>query len=241
MEVPRAWLPAIAGGVLVLLLVVVYLLGKEAGRQSREDGQPPATAAGGDVETAPPTSPVTAPAPPAAPAEVPGIAYQPPTPLNPSLEAPPSFTGGGSIPGSNPVPSVNPRSAAVAAYFTEIEGYERQAKSWSNPQELAMSLVAQGAQGDTSGLRQLLDAQRTAQGQIESMAVPPECQEHHRQTLDVLRRAGELLQELERGMSSGNLEGLLALSGRARQLESETREVDALARELKSRYGIAGA
>jgi hypothetical protein len=126
----------------------------------------------------------------------------------------------------------------VAAYFTEIEALERQAKYWSNPQELAMSLVGQGAQGDTSGMRQLLETQRSAQRQIEAMSVPSPCREHHRRTVEVMGRALELLETLESGMASGNLEGLMALTGEARQLEADTRQVDALATQLKREYGL---
>jgi len=135
----------------------------------------------------------------------------------------------------------DPQAAAVAAYFAEIEAHEQQAKYWSNPQELAMTLVGQGVQGDTSGFDQLLDTHRTAQRQIESMTVPLPCQEHHRRTVGVLREALALLEKLQRGVASGGLEGLLSLSGEARQLEAETREIDGLAAELKRRFGLAGS
>ena len=103
-----------------------------------------------------------------------------------------------------------------------------------------MSLVSQGAQGDTSGMRQLLETQRSAQRQIEAMTVPSPCQEHHRRTVQVLGRALELLEKLESGMASGNLDSLLSLSGEARTLEADTRKVDALGAELKREYGLAG-
>jgi hypothetical protein len=134
--------------------------------------------------------------------------------------------------------AADPQAVAVAAYFAEIEASERQAKYWSNPQELAMTLVGQGVQGDTSGFDQLLETHRAAQRQIESMAVPPPCQEHHRRTVAVLNQALALLEKLQRGLASGGLEGLLSLSGEARQLEAETREIDALAAELKRRFGM---
>ena len=143
--------------------------------------------------------------------------------------------------GSGTPPAADPQAPAVAAYFSEIEALEQGAKYWSNPQELAMSLVGQGAQGDTSGMRQLLEAQRTAQRQIEAMSVPSPCQEHHRRTVEVLGRALELLETLEGGMASGDLEGLLSLTGEARQLEADTRQVDALGTQLKRQFGLAGS
>jgi len=139
-----------------------------------------------------------------------------------------------------PASAASPQGAAVAAYFAEIESYEQQAKYWSNPQELALSLVGQSAQGDTGGMRQLLETQRTAQRQIESMTVPLPCQEHHRRTVEMLGRAGELLERLEGRLASGDIEGLLSLSSEARQLETDTREVDALAGQIKRQFGLAG-
>ena len=239
-EIPRAWLAPIAGGVLLVLLLVAYLIGKESGRRSTEaQGVDPAAAfATGPEAPAPPVAapPTPFPWPPlgTSTGAAPPLASWPPeqrpsdtNPQHPGWTAPVASSS-----------AADPRAAAVAAYFAEIEAHEQQAKYWSNPQELAMTLVGQGVQGDTSGFDQLLETHRAAQQQIEAMSVPLPCQEHHRRTVGVLREALALLEKLQRGVASGGLEGLMSLSGEAQQLEAETREVDALAAELKRRFGM---
>ena len=240
-EVPKAWLILLAGGLIVALLLVAYFVGKESGRRTTEVARVDPAAAPMEYEPSeyadddegwededpfPEDSPE-----PEADAPLgswpPGdgaLDSEPPAPAWPAAAPPPS--------------APDPQATAVAAYFTEIEALERQAKYWSNPQELAMSLVGQGAQGDTSGMRQLLETQRSAQSQIEAMNVPSPCREHHRRTVEVMGRALELLETLEAGMASGNLEGLMALTGEARQLEADTRQVDALASQLRREYGL---
>jgi hypothetical protein len=240
-EIPRLWLVGLAGALVVALLLVAYLVGRESGRRADETARNRPAAAPmeyepseyadddeGWEEEAPfpeDTAPTESDSSPGSwPPGDGSLDTEPPAPAWPAA-APPSS-------------APDPQATSVAAYFTEIEALERQAKYWSNPQELAMSLVGQGAQGDTSGMRQLLETQRSAQRQIEAMSVPSPCREHHRRTVEVMGRALELLETLESGMASGNLEGLMALTGEARQLEADTRQVDALATQLKREYGL---
>jgi hypothetical protein len=233
-EIPKGWLALLAGGLIVALLVVAYLVGRESGRRASEAARldPPAAAPELAIGHESPPAPLP-------PGEVYADPVQPvaPAALEENLPDAGRHPLGGIDPAAPPA-AADSQAAAVAAYFTEIEGYERQAKYWSNPQELAMTLMGQGVQGDTRGFEQLLETQRTAQRQIEAMTVPFPCHEHHRRTLEVMHEALALLEQLEGGVASGNLEGLLGLSGEARQLEAETREVDALAAELKRQYGV---
>jgi hypothetical protein len=228
-EIPRRWLVVLAGGLVLALLLVAYLVGRESGRRSAALVAPsPAVAApepdayggydddSGDYSDDEELPVDTQPAP----------AYDPWAQEASPAEAAP------------PAPGPDPQAGAVAAYFAELEELERGAKYWNNPQELAMSLVGQGAQGDTSGFRQLVETQRAARRQIEAMTVPAPCLEHHRLTLDVMRQAVELLEKLEQGVSSGNLDGLLSLTEDSRALETDARKIDTMATALKRRYGV---
>jgi hypothetical protein len=223
----------------VAVVLVAYLAGKDSGRRAAEE-----------VRSAPvPTVAVEgeSPAPPEpaledfsgqgrAPSEATEDDYEPPFPTFEEVvqEAEPTAWGDTAAPAAT-TPS---GQAEVAAYFAQIEAYERQAKYWSNPQEFAMALIGQGAKGDTRGFEQLIQTHRQAQEQIESMTVPLPCQEHHRRTLALLRQALRLLEALQRGVASGSVGGLAALSGDARQLETQAREVDVLAADLKHRFGL---
>jgi hypothetical protein len=234
-EIPKVWLALLAGGLLLALLVVAYLVGRESGRRATGAAtlDPPAAAPmGGETSELAPLTP--------APAD---RVY--PDPVQPGapwpLEADPPAAGP-QAPGwpgvAEPPAAADPQAAAVAAYFAQLEGHERQAKYWSNPQELAMTLIGEGAQGDTSGFDKLLEAHRAAERQIAAMSVPYPCQEHHRRTLAVLGQALALLEKLQGGVMSGDLEGLVLLSGESRELEAETRAIDALAEQLKRQFGV---
>ena len=49
---------------------------------------------------------------------------------------------------------------------------------------------------------------------------------------------GQAVEQLERGVASGNLDGLLSLTDESRGLETDAREVDAMATDLKRQHGI---
>jgi len=229
--------------VLVVVVLVAYLFGRESGRRAAEETRAAHTqtiAVGGESPVSPALTPEDsaghglAPSEPAE--EFPATDDQPAFPAfaDDFQESEPT----GWADAADPAAAANPGRAEVAAYFVQIEAYEQQAKYWDNPQELAMALIGQGAKGDTRGFEQLLETHRNAQKQIESMAVPLPCQEHHRLTLAVLSQALGLLEELQRGVVSGSAGGLVALSSDARQLETQTRAVDALAADLKRQFGL---
>jgi len=230
-EIPRAWLAALGGGLLLALLLIAFLVGRESARP--ETGAPKTgvaaqsqVAAGMDDQRA---------AGEAARSEIDQGQLAPerePEPVDDTLASPQEAA-------PTAAARQDPQRAVVAAYFTQIEGYEQQAKYWSDPKELAMSVLSQGAQGDTSGVATLLTAQRTALAHVESMSVPPLCREHHERTVAVLRRAVKLLETIQGTLGSGNIDGLLALSGDATRLESDTRAVDALAAKIKAEVGLS--
>jgi hypothetical protein len=233
-EIPKAWLAVIAGGVVVavlvaLLLVVAFLMGRVSGRNEAQ--APPVDPA--QVEATVSEAPVGA-----VPTPVPW------PPLGTSTgAAPPLATWPPPAEASRPPTDAAPRgvvdsqAAAVGAYLAEIESYGQQASSGS-PQELAMTLMNQGMQGDTSGFERLLESQRTAQRQIESMTVPVPCREHHSRTLEALRQSLVLGEKLQRGMASGDLGGLLSMSSEARELEAAAGELKALEAELRRQFGL---
>jgi len=221
-------------------VLVAYLAGRQSGRQAAEEARPapdPTLAVGGESpESTLEGSSSRGLDPSETAEELPATDYEPPFPAfeDDLQETEPT----GWADAADPAATTNPGQAEVAAYFVQIEAYEQQAKYWGNPQEFAMALIGQGAKGDTSGFEQLIETHRNAQEQIESMTVPLPCQEHHRRTLALLSQALRLLEDLQRGVVSGSVGGLAALSGNARQLEAQAREVDALAADLKSRFGL---
>jgi hypothetical protein len=234
-EIPRAWLVALAGALLLALLLIAFLVGRESARPTGEAARTGMAAESQALASMDEPREVTETARSEIDPEDREIAPGgQPEPVNNVLASPQDAAPAQVAEGQR-----DSRRAAVAAYFTQIEGYEQQAKYWSDPKELAMSVLSQGAQGDTSGVATLLTAQRTALAHVESMSVPPLCREHHERTVAVLRRAAKLLETIQGALGSGNIDGLLALSGDATQLESDTRAVDALAAKIKAEVGLS--
>ena len=119
-----------------------------------------------------------------------------------------------------------------------METAQASAKYWGDPQALAGSLVQGLAKGDRSGIDELLAATRGAQARMQAIAVPSDCAEHHRRSLELVVQGASMLEAIASGVTSGDVEGLGAFPAKARQLEADAKDVDALAARIKQRYGI---
>jgi hypothetical protein len=222
-EVPVAVLATLASALLVALLAVAYLAGREAGR-SRQ------------------AAPLAGPTPLAST----GTPSPTPTPA-PTTESPPPLaegtppTAGGWFPEPEPETEdlpVDGQGEAVVRYFETLESFEAQAEYWDDPQELATSLMSEMTTGDSSGFDRLVEAQRQAERGLVSMEVPAPCREHHDRTLALLREAVGLLTSVRSGVVAGDVQAVMAAATRARSLETEARELESLAQALKERYQI---
>ncbi len=132
------------------------------------------------------------------------------------------------------------QDTAVSGYFRELDSVEREAKYWSNPQDLAMMLLGQVGSGDTSGFDQLVGSQRQALDRVRRINPPPPCTDHHRRVVSLMGRGVSLLETVRDAAVAGDSGGLMALPTQAQQLESEARQVDALGEQLRQRFGVSG-
>jgi hypothetical protein len=244
---PRGVLIALVAALLACLGITAFL----AGRAS----VPPRPA----VATTPALSEAAGPAvAPDEPAQQPLPAQPRALPMPPALELstqalePPPEGGGPTPPGPQPeatrvgvtvVPSLAPpppgEAARVRRYFQEMETAQAAAKYWGDPQALAGSLVEGLSKGDRSGIDQLLAATRGAHARMQAITVPADCAEHHRRSLDLVAQGASMLEAIASGVTSGDVEGFGAFPARARQLEADAKDVDALAARIKQRYGIS--
>ena len=126
----------------------------------------------------------------------------------------------------------------VARYFREVETIQSQAKSAGDPEALARTLLEQGVKGDESGFEGLAAANRKVLDALRGVAVPEPCREHHRLTLGLMEESIAMLDRV-RGQLQGTDEGsLAALPTQGRELEWKAKDVDALAADIKRRYGL---
>jgi hypothetical protein len=128
--------------------------------------------------------------------------------------------------------------AAVARYFSELTLLEGQAQGLSNPQQLAMRLLRQVAEGDTSGFDELIATLSQAREQIRAVQAPAPCREHQRITLELADAGLRLLRGVRDGALRGDLGALLSLTTEARGLETRARELEEIAAQIRHRYGL---
>jgi hypothetical protein len=224
---PRGVVVALVAALLVCLGITAFL----AGRASA-----PAGAVGPDAaptQAAPPTTFRTAPAldPYGRPQDMPTT-----SPVSTLAAGPPDPARAGVVPSLPPAAPAD--AAGVARYFQEMETAQASAKYWTDPQALAGSLVQGLAKGDRSGIDELLAATRGAHARMQAIDVPSDCAEHHRRSLELVVQGASMLEAIASGVTSGDVEGLGAFPAKARQLEADAKDVDALAARIKQRYGI---
>jgi hypothetical protein len=225
---PRGVVVALVAALLVCLGITAFLAGRASVPAKAEGAVGPDAA---PTQAAPPPTFRTAPAP-----------YIPPQDLPTTSPASTLAAGPADTARTGVVPSLPPAApadaAGVARYFLEMETAQAAAKYWGDPQALAGSLVQGLAKGDRSGIDELLAATRGAQTRMQAIDVPSDCAEHHRRSLELVVQGASMLEAIASGVTSGDVEGLGAFPAKARQLEADAKDVDALAARIKQRYGI---
>lgn len=225
-QLPRGALVALCAALVLALMAVAFLLGRQSARPA-----PP-----GLATVASPSSPAAGPVPQDPPA---GVASVVPAPWS---EATPGAPPGSPAPAGGTL-AVEPddESGAVAAYFGQIDRLEAASRSWSDPQQLALQIVQQGARGDQRGLDDLLATARQARESLRAVAVPPACRAHHAESLALMDAALDLLARLGPALSAQDFIALQGLASAAQELETRTKRLQALEADLRQRHGLPAA
>ena len=197
--VPRALLHALSGTLLVTLLAVAFLLGREAGRTETAAPEPLAEAPPALVEpaaarrSAAPSRPRAA-APPRPPRDDPEPA--PPSPPT----TPPAPTPAPSPAASAAEPAVDPHErAAVVRYFEEFDEIAGSSAGAGDPETMAMALLSQATGGDWSRFDELGDTQRSMLRRLRGLRVPSVCRDYHRKMVTLLEASATLLDNVRQG------------------------------------------
>jgi hypothetical protein len=160
----------------------------------------------------------------------------------PQPAAPPSRLTPPAASAPTPIPSPaspdNRERAAIERYFNEVEAVSIPGEVGASPDALAQALLSQGTQGDWSSFDKLVRDQRDVLNQLQRISVPAACRTYHAQTVDLVRESIKLLEDVKKGVQSGNLSGLQALSAQAQTLQGAANEVAALGTQIKQRYGL---
>ncbi|MDP6579874.1 MAG: hypothetical protein QF681_04380 [Vicinamibacterales bacterium] len=232
---PRSLLVLGSTVLLTALLVVAYLLGRDAGRTEQAATGPPAAVAPEPVEPTVPPRATTRQSPrpqrPSAPAPLPPLTQ--PSPASPPSPAPVSE------PAAPDDPVVDARERAeVARYFEQVDEVAGSSGGAGDPETLAMALLSQATGGDWSQFDELGDTQRSMLRRLRRLQVPSPCRNYHEKMVSLLEAGASLLDEVKQGVQSGDLGALSTLATTAQRLQAEAEEARRLAAGIEQHYDL---
>lgn len=220
---PRGVVVALVAALALCLGVAAFLAGRASLPAVPAAAATPGPAPGQTARFAPP--------PPTAGHSAAPVPYVPPAAVQAVVPEPAGVVA--SLP-----PAAHAEAARVARYFQEMETAQASAKYWSDPQALAGTLVDGLSKGDRSGFDQLIAATNGAVERMRAVDVPSDCSEHHGRSLELVARGVALLKGMADAAAAGDANAFASIPAQARQLETEAKDVDALAARIKQRYGI---
>jgi hypothetical protein len=226
-EVSRGLLIALAAAAAAGVLAVTFLVGREAGRRPQAG---PATTIplANAVEVTPGTPSATNADTSAAVVAV--------------IEVPPASSQmAGPTDTSSPNLALAPPDTLrndVARYFREVDAIQSQARPGGDPEALARQLLEQAGKGDVSGFDGLAAANQKVRDALSVVAVPEPCREHHRLTLAILDESIAMLGRVRGQFSGADERSLAAMPVEGQELERKAKDVDAMAAEIKRRFGL---
>jgi len=233
------------GGALVLaLLTIAFLLGRESARTSL-DAEPAA-----EVEI--PSPPIVAPAVEETPAPRPdwrALDRDEPradTANDTTLEMAERIerqadgrlilTNSGSERAVRSEPQESPpgqSTATVSEYFRAVDAV-RSEQGAGDPNSFAMGLIKAGLGGSTSGFEQLIDDTERMELEMKQIRPAPGCEQYHQASIDALAEGRELLDDLKTAISERDIQGLTTMAKRAGELEAKAKSMDAMRARLEA-------
>lgn len=242
--VPRALLAGLLALLVVSLLTVAFLLGRESAgvrepapvvtatsgsRQEQPDlrGTRQVEPAATRTRTVVVTQTVApAPPPPAAAPVAPAPAPAPP----PVVTPPPAVPA---------APPADPAKAEwVRAYFAAMDATVGTAATWNDPEAMAQAALSQGSEGNPAGFDRLLAANREALQRMRAVSPPPECARHHALAVSVMERGMAMLERVRAATLAQDTAPLAALAAQGQELQKAVDDLAALERGLRAEYGL---
>lgn len=220
-QISRPLLAALCAALLVLVIVVAFLLG-------RQSGTPPAVAT---LSPAPPPLAVSqAPADKSLSTRLDAIEKRVDdvkkrggsTDRRVTLTHPASTPKGGTA------------ASSARAYFQQVDAIVGGSSAIANPKPIVARLLEQAVSGSPAEFDRLYEKTSQARADLEAVQPPAGCAEHHRLLLRQLSDAVALLDEVRRATESGDTRELAALSARGEQMQGEATRLRDVDRSLRA-------
>jgi hypothetical protein len=130
-------------------------------------------------------------------------------------------------------PQPGPNTTTVSDYFRAVDAV-RSEQGAGDPNTFAMGLIKAGLGGSTSGFDQLIDDTKRMELEMKQIRPAPGCEQYHQASIDALAEGRELLDELKTAISNRDIQGLTTMAQRAGELEAKAKSMDAMRAELEA-------
>ena len=124
-------------------------------------------------------------------------------------------------------------NAEVRKYLSQIDGLAG-AQGLGDPNQVAMELLQQSLQGDSSGMDSLLASTKNALTKLQAIQPPPSCREHHTLLVKQLRQGVTLLSGVGKATGGLDTSSLAKLSSQGKSMQAEAQRFAELDRQLRS-------
>ncbi len=215
---PWSLVLALGGALLIALLAIAFLLGRETVRAPQ-----PETAARSTTTTATPVAPLPPPS-----VELPRAAL-PAAPGMPRLPSAPAVDGGAS-----------PLRAGVAAYFDAVD-HLQPGELPADGEGFAGEVLRGALAGDASRFNAFLRQAEESRTALLRIAPPPPCREYHRQALALIDDGIAVLKTLSGALAGGDTSGLAGAAMHAGALQGRMKELQTEEQAIRVAYGVPQA
>jgi hypothetical protein len=130
-------------------------------------------------------------------------------------------------------PQPGQSTATVSEYFRAVDAV-RSEQGAGDPNTFAMGLIKAGLGGSTSGFEQLIDDTERMELEMKQISPAPGCEQYHQASIDALAEGRELLGDLKTAISERDIQGLTTMARRAGELEAKAKSMDAMRAELEA-------
>lgn len=126
----------------------------------------------------------------------------------------------------------------IMDYMYSVHNILSASKTGGDPSQFAQQLISTSLEGNSTGFDNLINNYENAKRQISALNPPDECNEYHHGCINIIDNGIILLREVKEGITSQDINRLLAVQGKATSIEQESKRIDNIGIVLLQRYNI---
>ena len=126
----------------------------------------------------------------------------------------------------------------IMDYMYSVHNILSASKAGGDPSQFAQQLIGSSLEGNTAGFDNLINNYEHTKNQISTLNPPDECKEYHSGCVNIIDNGIILLKEVKHGITSQDINSLLAIQGKAVSIEQESKRIDNIGIVLLQKYNI---